>query len=434
MFEHSSKYRSNAEFVWIRGASEGGSRLADFIAYAVILSVMLVATFACVDLAARHGIAGWNSAAASKKSKPVLDGNRAEKVVAAAYSDIETDWRLDEETARFGVPEPATVANATPIVSPAALALDTRHWRDGDEAESTGIALDWEGKAFRTMCVRLCDGYAFPVSVATTREGVKRDARACAAGCSAQARLFIGDARTSGMNGLVDTDGRPYSRLPNAFRYQTTHDAACSCRAHPWEQEAQARHRSFAMLASVGQPEQVAEPGDRPLPARSQVAAPPLEAGLAMRASAHEDGRSSVADVSADVVRQSGSNAAERIRVTMRHDFEAQVGGGLRSSGGAGLGAATRARQSATAGAIAQNAAGLEDAKPALAKKKGADRRSKSAAAVSERAKSKTGKAKWIAMMSLGAGPTKYDNRRVALLGVNSTAQEDFRRSYFGAH
>src|SRR5215471_819512 len=43
---------------------------------------------------------------------------------------------------------------------------------------------------FRTMCVRLCDGYYWPVSFATTQEHFARDEQACLKGCSASAVLY----------------------------------------------------------------------------------------------------------------------------------------------------------------------------------------------------------------------------------------------------
>src|SRR5256885_1752689 len=43
---------------------------------------------------------------------------------------------------------------------------------------------------YRTMCVRLCDGFYFPISGATSGSGLSRDADVCTASCGSEARLF----------------------------------------------------------------------------------------------------------------------------------------------------------------------------------------------------------------------------------------------------
>ena len=87
---------------------------------------------------------------------------------------------------------------------------------------------------WRTMCVRTCDGFAFPVSLSTKSGLFDRDAKSCAARCpGVETRLF---AVPSGQAGLteardVQTDA-PYADLPNAFRYREVFDRSCSCRAN----------------------------------------------------------------------------------------------------------------------------------------------------------------------------------------------------------
>lgn len=60
---------------------------------------------------------------------------------------------------------------------------------------------------------------------------------------------------------MRDLRGQPYSRLPTAFQYRTTYDESCKCKPHPWEQEAQDRHRMYALQQSVrkGNKEAIAE-------------------------------------------------------------------------------------------------------------------------------------------------------------------------------
>src|SRR5262245_13768646 len=45
-------------------------------------------------------------------------------------------------------------------------------------------------RAYRTMCVRLCDGYYFPVSEGVRRERLRPDANACSQRCDSDVRLY----------------------------------------------------------------------------------------------------------------------------------------------------------------------------------------------------------------------------------------------------
>ena len=44
---------------------------------------------------------------------------------------------------------------------------------------------------YRTLCVRMCDGYYFPISSAATQDTLMHDADACSASCGTEARLFF---------------------------------------------------------------------------------------------------------------------------------------------------------------------------------------------------------------------------------------------------
>src|SRR6185436_12210137 len=45
--------------------------------------------------------------------------------------------------------------------------------------------------AYRTVCVRLCDGFWFPISYATTKARFAEDAAKCERQCPARSRLFV---------------------------------------------------------------------------------------------------------------------------------------------------------------------------------------------------------------------------------------------------
>jgi hypothetical protein len=102
---------------------------------------------------------------------------------------------------------------------------------------------------YRTMCVRLCDGFYFPISFATTRDHFEADAAVCARNCGGpqEARLFAYRNPGGEVGEMEDLDGRAYKKLQTAFLFRTKYDAACKCRAHPWEEAAVDRHKAYAL-------------------------------------------------------------------------------------------------------------------------------------------------------------------------------------------
>ncbi len=84
---------------------------------------------------------------------------------------------------------------------------------------------------YRTLCVRTCDGYYFPISYATTPDKFAEDAQTCQATCPA-AEVVLMTHRNPGedVNQAVSANGVAYTALPNAFKYRTAIVPACGCR------------------------------------------------------------------------------------------------------------------------------------------------------------------------------------------------------------
>lgn len=102
--------------------------------------------------------------------------------------------------------------------------------------------------SYRTVCVRLCDGYFWPISNATSAGNFSRDRETCAQSCGgAPVRLFVHPTSTEAGEDMQDMAGVSYGRLKTAFRFRTTFDESCKCKAHPWEQQATDRHRLYAL-------------------------------------------------------------------------------------------------------------------------------------------------------------------------------------------
>jgi hypothetical protein len=102
---------------------------------------------------------------------------------------------------------------------------------------------------YRTLCVRLCDGFYWPMSHSTIRARFSRDAKQCESGCSGRSQLFVQRSGSDDVEGMVDLKGIPYTQLKNAMRYRKEYVQDCTCRGNPWDPEAIARHRAYAEAA-----------------------------------------------------------------------------------------------------------------------------------------------------------------------------------------
>ena len=85
---------------------------------------------------------------------------------------------------------------------------------------------------YRTLCVRTCDGFYFPISFSTVPGQFSADAATCQAACpGAEAVLYTHKNPGEDVSQMVSLDGQPYTALPNAFRFRTQFDKSCTCHA-----------------------------------------------------------------------------------------------------------------------------------------------------------------------------------------------------------
>ncbi len=119
--------------------------------------------------------------------------------------------------------------------------------------------------AGKTICVRTCDGYYFPVSL---RPGTPSDEgdEICQALCpAAPTRLYA--LRGPEVADAVSSEGETYDELPNAFLYRKRFDPACFCR-RPGE--------SAGPGPQVLNPDDPTGPGLQPLNGDEAPEEPPL--------------------------------------------------------------------------------------------------------------------------------------------------------------
>ena len=103
--------------------------------------------------------------------------------------------------------------------------------------------------SYTTVCVRMCDGFHFPISYKIQRSRFYRDADICRSRCGmADARLFYHPSTGSNadMNAAVDLTGRSYADLPIAFLHRKRRVSGCTCRPEPWSTASTSRHERYA--------------------------------------------------------------------------------------------------------------------------------------------------------------------------------------------
>jgi hypothetical protein len=87
------------------------------------------------------------------------------------------------------------------------------------------------GGTFRTICVRTCDGFYYPISFATSQDRFRDDEQTCQRMCPAsEVTLYTYHNPGEEVAQAVSLNGRLYTELPSAFAYRKALDKACSCR------------------------------------------------------------------------------------------------------------------------------------------------------------------------------------------------------------
>ncbi len=105
-------------------------------------------------------------------------------------------------------------------------------WEDQDGGSGYGNTYQSLPFAtYRTLCVRLCDGYYFPVSFSTLPNHFQRDADVCQSRCAAPATLYYHQNPGAGVEQMVSfSTNEPYTTLKEAFLYRKKYVDGCSCK------------------------------------------------------------------------------------------------------------------------------------------------------------------------------------------------------------
>ncbi len=114
---------------------------------------------------------------------------------------------------------------------------------------------------YRTLCVRSCDGYYFPVSFSTLPSNFSRDTQQCQSQCAAPAELFVYRNPGEEAEQMVSADGsRAYNELPNAWRFRKKYVKGCSCKTAEYDPNEIASSNEKASADGAG-PQDAQGPG-----------------------------------------------------------------------------------------------------------------------------------------------------------------------------
>jgi len=126
--------------------------------------------------------------------------------------------------------------------------------------------------SYRTMCVRTCDGFYFPISFSTLGSRFTEDESKCKSQCAAPAELYVYKNPGEEVEQMVSVAGEPYNNLRNAWRHRKQYIKGCSCKAEEYsaqeiqisEQELGKQAKAAAPRAGAAAPAQINDAGGQP--------------------------------------------------------------------------------------------------------------------------------------------------------------------------
>lgn len=127
---------------------------------------------------------------------------------------------------------------------------------------------------YRSVCVRLCDGFYYPVSYTAYGSRLAQDAEKCQANCAAPAELYVYRNPGQEIEQAISLSGSPYMDLPVALRYRKEFVQGCSCKQteyNPTKIEAANKRADTGTPATAAQANAA---GPAPVPAAAPTLAP----------------------------------------------------------------------------------------------------------------------------------------------------------------
>jgi len=103
--------------------------------------------------------------------------------------------------------------------------------REEEELPQTPIyrSVDPNGR-YRSVCVRLCDGFFYPIHYSIYGSQLGQDAEQCQSSCAAPAELYVYRNPGQEIEQAVSLNGSAYMDLPVALRFRKEFVNGCSCK------------------------------------------------------------------------------------------------------------------------------------------------------------------------------------------------------------
>ena len=115
-------------------------------------------------------------------------------------------------------------------------------------------SIDPNGR-YRSVCVRTCDGFFFPVSYQTYANRLAQDATVCQSSCAAPAELYVYRNPGQEIDQAISLNGTAYADLPAAFKYRKAYIKGCSCKADEYNPtEIEAANQKAEATPAPGKP------------------------------------------------------------------------------------------------------------------------------------------------------------------------------------
>jgi hypothetical protein len=140
-------------------------------------------------------------------------------------------------------------------------------------------SIDPNGR-YRSVCVRLCDGFFYPISYATYASHLAQEAQQCQSSCAAPAELYVYRNPGQEIEQAISLSGSAYMDLPVALRFRKEYVQGCSCKQaeyNPTEIEAANKRAEADAASQPGKGKgkgKVAATSPAPAPAGQAAASP----------------------------------------------------------------------------------------------------------------------------------------------------------------
>ena len=105
--------------------------------------------------------------------------------------------------------------------------------QDSDEEQQSQTpiyrSIDPNGR-YRAVCVRLCDGFFYPLSFSTTASSLAQESERCQSSCAAPAELYVYRNPGQEIEQAISLNGSAYMDLPVALKFRKSYVNGCSCK------------------------------------------------------------------------------------------------------------------------------------------------------------------------------------------------------------